>query len=1825
MEEDEAGMNEDDMEEVEMEDDVEDSSGVVGSSGGDVPAIALRSLGAFEPNGAVSAGPGGTYTLFESLSRARDSNTPSHSSQACEPAEEELYLLASSVTWSADRHVHMRFKLPSTVLQATWATFDGGGVANYLCMLHADAITTYGPDGVLHTLPVPFMPQAMFPLQQGLLVQQTLDGNSTAHAKLPSLTSMAAGASGAVYVLLHPLEDLQPVIMRQEAGRLPEGNISGHNNEVVVWSSLRMSLFMTHSSRLQRHALWRLSLHTASKHSDFEKPVGPVLELQQSEAIAFPVWQETKDYGTGPTSKVMVVHDEDLHEVICYVDTHSILHGVRISTKGNHVLADATGAAFSLKAVDAAAVIASRTFMYDGGHAPRDLLIVYPAGQLLLHVGATKLFGLTIQQAGLSRVIGLRDALQSRVSVVMLDGKVHRVSLASIVPVSPLVRRVLAALVSCLPTTTILNIVQKLLPVADQSSCGREDDVYVSALHAILMSILQDSPAQDVLSRRPMDFDSQQQTPWELLMSSKQHGQLALSNTIKCMPIPPASSAPFSMEPCTASSALVAAPVAEERILAVINALHALFEDMQLDILYSRHLPAMAELLSSLTAAANATHYVDYYQRCLSMPEAALPPQHSPLLQLHTACPRLLLPPPPCLQSYLQSALLYAVKGRVQHKHSQHGSNLQPPKLMPSNAELQLSANVISFYQCLCLKGAEAAVLAMSDARFDWPKLDRLPWAVSLPLRQAIDQQIALEDCREHPPADWPPEAYLFIGREDLSRNHRYFSWCSRAPLPPSYDVRWQPGDASATNPSGEDNVDSNGMEHVCVGKDAHQFGRDMRVRDIRALLQSSLPAPVCTDANPAASDGPDLVARQQARLWRLAARTTALPVGRGAFTLGTWQPLLTEALTVPKLNLSGRLPKQQNAVINLDTHGASVAATDLASWPEFHNGAAAGMQVAASAAGKITRTWIVYNRPREASFAHAGLLMALGLGGHLKVLAATDVYQYLSQEHDATTVGVLLGMAAAKRGTMDAATAKMLFLHIPARHPSSYPELELSPVVQTAAVLSVGLLFQATAHRLMTEIMLAEIGRKPGLEVSADLESYALAAGLALGLTTLGQGRDAIGLADMKIEERLGHYMVGGPEPLHKRPGRDDNTIRFGDLFPGLSQPLRPSDEQNDSGGLVLESPLVNLDVTSPGATLALGLMFMKTNDAAVAERIAIPATHFALDYVRPDFILLRIIARSLVMWDSVRATKQWVQSQVPTFIHATLKQLQANALGDKSIDVEAIAQAHANILAGPGDTDAVALVLAAHRNKSSQCMSTGACFAIGLRYAGTTDAAARDVLCEYFMYFLKQRQPASKVDRVTVETCINIVALSLGVVMAGSGDLTTLKLLRLVAQRLDGVAQGSAGNVANGANYGSHMAASMALGFLFMGGGTKTFSRSNEAIAYLVIALYPRFPQNCSSNRSHLQAFRHLYALATEARCVEARDVDTGQALHVPLELVTSHPRLQASHEETLILSRTTPCPAPDHLQVSRVRVLGPQVWPQDIVMYNGGEVALCSKPLYVKSKIKRLLPEAASCIAVLREGFRPAGAPDGPCSEPTAVQGDITSLCLHSAAVLARERAAQEVDMPVVTTDTQSVLIPIEAPGDVFASLHAALLHEAMTSQRPWKALYYQQFASVVQRFEDASAGNAVHLSSLDVSNIALAITFSQTNTSKAPLVDATFIAAVAVRMKQVYKTLGFASPAGVLSAYYALGCAPDDRVFLRSARLGSGGKQVPVAMLRTLFYTYLVFYQLPSPHEAAFAIAAAKQHNTCTAAILAHHLPTTPHAAILEIARCLQAQL
>lgn len=177
------------------------------------------------------------------------------------------------------------------------------------------------------------------------------------------------------------------------------------------------------------------------------------------------------------------------------------------------------------------------------------------------------------------------------------------------------------------------------------------------------------------------------------------------------------------------------------------------------------------------------------------------------------------------------------------------------------------------------------------------------------------------------------------------------------------------------------------------------------------------------------------------------------------------------------------------------------------------------------------------------------------------------------------------------------------------------------------------------------------------------------------------------------------------------------------------------------------------------------------------------------------------------------------------------------------------------------------------------------GSCFGMGLRYAGTGDNRAKAVIMELIAELANLRDPTDPVSMATrpevpiLETCLGLASLSLSLVLAGTGDLDALRLLRVLQWRCD-----------DNVSYGNHMVFGMSIGLLNLGGGKCTIGREPEDIAALVAALFPRFPSNTMDNQSHLQAARHLYALAVKRREVVAVDVDSGEPVHVEARVLPS-----------------------------------------------------------------------------------------------------------------------------------------------------------------------------------------------------------------------------------------------------------------------------------------------------------------------------------------------
>lgn len=627
-------------------------------------------------------------------------------------------------------------------------------------------------------------------------------------------------------------------------------------------------------------------------------------------------------------------------------------------------------------------------------------------------------------------------------------------------------------------------------------------------------------------------------------------------------------------------------------------------------------------------------------------------------------------------------------------------------------------------------------------------------------------------------------------------------------------------------------------------------FREDKRfVEAARLLNQSKPPAAECT-SEPEWTDS-DLLEAQKEVVQLVTLRTLSIPAGRAMLAFSGRLPLLTEKLPIPSFSLQCVM-KPSNVTVSADRAAFS---EEKVCWAFFHNGVSTGLAISKASKG-IDTSWILFNKPHDLTNRHAGFLLALGLNGHLRSLAKWVAFKYLTPKHTMTSIGLLLGLSASYLGTMDTLITRLLSVHVTRMLPMGAAELNLSPLTQTAGILGIGLLYCNSQHRRMSEVMLSEIenaeqedgGSSAAHEDLRD-EGYRLAAGFALGFINLGKGKDLRGMRDMQIVERLLAIAVG------------TKNVDLAHV----------------------------LDRATAGATMALAIIFMKTNDGFLAQKIDIPDTSVRFDYVRPDLFLLRTLARHLIMWDSIQASEAWIVKSLPKIYRRRYRLTGVRRL--KSDDMPFV-----NIIAG-------------------------LCFTLGLRYAGTATPHVRDLLLSYLDQFMRIcRLPAvnydGKLTRNSIRHCQDIVALSAATVMAGTGDLALFRRLRSLHGRVDGDTP-----------YGSHMAAHMAIGMLFLGGGSHTLGMSDLAIASLLCALYPIFPNSVLDNKCHLQAFRHLWVLAAEPRCLIPRDIDTRRPISIPITISGSGTSSGTSSDSQTL---TAPCLLPDLAGVHKIEVRSADYWP-------------------------------------------------------------------------------------------------------------------------------------------------------------------------------------------------------------------------------------------------------------------------------------------------------
>lgn len=389
-------------------------------------------------------------------------------------------------------------------------------------------------------------------------------------------------------------------------------------------------------------------------------------------------------------------------------------------------------------------------------------------------------------------------------------------------------------------------------------------------------------------------------------------------------------------------------------------------------------------------------------------------------------------------------------------------------------------------------------------------------------------------------------------------------------------------------------------------------------------------------------------------------------------FTFRSEKRKPTDAIRVGNVTLTCKVLPQA-ATISADSAGVPA---DKRNWPDFHAGVAAALRIALRP-GAFDLSDISFNKPDVLDARYAGFLYGLGLSGHIRTMASYQAFAYLDPKHELTSIGLLLGLSAAFVSTCDAKVTSVLSVHLSAFHPSDSTTLNVTQATQAAGMLGLGLVYLGTKRKKLADVAIKQLVNTRVVPLEGPetcREAYTIACGFTYGFIMLRAGKDRTTSASDAESLRLLRNLVTG-DGLHDLPSAKNSM-----------------------------STATDVGLTSPAATIALALVYLDSDRSDIADSLEIPQSSVRFDYVRPDLILLRILARALIMRSTIKPSGEWIESLVPAFI------LKAKMMGRGG---------------RASSTDV---------NLAYWSIAAGSCMAIGLRYAGTANAEAHATMIRYF-----------------------------------------------------------------------------------------------------------------------------------------------------------------------------------------------------------------------------------------------------------------------------------------------------------------------------------------------------------------------------------------------------------------------------------------------------------------------------------------------------------
>lgn len=390
------------------------------------------------------------------------------------------------------------------------------------------------------------------------------------------------------------------------------------------------------------------------------------------------------------------------------------------------------------------------------------------------------------------------------------------------------------------------------------------------------------------------------------------------------------------------------------------------------------------------------------------------------------------------------------------------------------------------------------------------------------------------------------------------------------------------------------------------------------------------------------------------------------------------------------------------------------------------------------------------------------------------------------------------------------------------------------------------------------------------------------------------------------------------------------------------------------------------------------------------------------------------------------------------------------------------------------------------------------------------------------------------------------------------------------------------------------------------------RTFSTSNSSIAVLLISLYPRLPTGPNDNRCHLQAFRHLYVLATEARWLQTVDVDTGLPVYAPLEITIK----ETEHYGETSFCEVTPCILPERAILKIVRVCGPRYWPQVIELVpeekpwwsTGDKIdPFNSGVLYIKRKVGSCsyVDDPVGCQSLLSRAMHKVfGLTSLRACTPS------TNDCVGAGAVTIDQLVSTFSSDPSLIAFAQLCCDPSwnSRSDSDFQEFCLQVLFECVSKDRPALLQVYLSLYTMLGCVADQVTGGVSILSdSLFIVSLKLALAYNEALLkgrfgNSRGIIQSTFLGSLRKRVEELLN--------------HSSELENDLQNYLKSGRWPNENSQH--SNLSTLLALYLQWYGVPPPSAVKTAVEKIKPvHKSSSVPLLRLLFPRTHFNAIREI--------